>query len=390
MYSFTYCEIMFFCMAILVLMLVKMNIGILRLRHQNELSLVLRLVLLSAAFEVLAEVLDKQSFYGAAVFSNVANSAYFVVTMVMTFAWMRYIGYLMALPFRNSLKKQVVLGIPMYIGVVFSVASIFVGPDAPITMIYAINEDLNLYVRGDLYGLFVVCNVFYMFLAAFFAARLAVNKCYFADRDLNWSLSCFGIFPFLATVLQVFFENIPTTTPGVTLALLFAFSTHQSRMISVDPLTHLNNRNQLNQFLTSKMNENKGDKRLYLFVLDMNKFKSINDTYGHIEGDNALILVAQVLKSVCGPRGHFFARFGGDEFNVVAYLNDDTEANELCEAIHSNLHKKSVGLPYSLTLSIGFADNLAGVDSIPEFFARADKKLYEQKLARDKQTEEPA
>lgn len=381
MYSFTYCEIMFFCMAILALMLVKMNIGILRLRHQNELSFVLMFAILSSGLEVLAEIFDKQMFFGASIFNNVSNAAYFVVTMIMTYAWMRYIGFLMNLSFRNSVKKQILLGIPMYIGVLISIASMFVDSSAPVTMIYWINEDLNLYERGDLYNLFVVCNFFYMFLAAFLAVRRALNKRYFADRDLYWSLSCFGIFPFVATVLQVIFENIPTTTPGVTLALLLAFSTHQARMISMDPLTHLNNRNQLNQFLTSKMEENNTDKRLYLFVLDMNKFKFINDTYGHAEGDKALVLVAQVLKSVCGPRGCFFARFGGDEFNVVAYLNDDAEAQELCDAICSVLQKKSVGLPYPLTLSIGFADNLTGVDSVPDFFARADEKLYEQKKA---------
>jgi GGDEF domain-containing protein len=86
-----------------------------------------------------------------------------------------------------------------------------------------------------------------------------------------------------------------------------------------------------------------------------------------------------VLKAVCGPRGCFIARFGGDEFNLVAELDDDSAANEICDAVQAELKKRVATFKFPLALSIGYADNVTGVETLPEFFARADKRLYEQK-----------
>ena len=167
-----------------------------------------------------------------------------------------------------------------------------------------------------------------------------------------------------------------------TLIILFVYLNSQNQLISTDPLTSLNNRNQLHQFLNSKMKKDLGSKRLYLFVIDLDKFKQINDTFGHNEGDRALELVAEVLKAVCGPRGCFIARFGGDEFNIVAELDNDSQANQICEALQAEMHRQAERLNYPLSLSIGYADNFTGAESLPDFFARADKRLYEQKKAK--------
>lgn len=367
-------EILFFCVAIQVLMLFKVKYGVYRVQHQKLFGSVLCLAILSTGLDFLTMIIEGQRFPFDVECSVIGNVGYFVVTVMLGFYWLWYSGYVLQLPFWNDKKKLFWYAIPMGVAILFSVLTVWNG------LIFEI-DDFNWYHRGILYYvLYVPICYFYIFAGMFVSLRRALLKRFYADRSLYWSVASYGLFSVVAIILQMYYDDeLPVCSAGITLSTFFAFIVSQAYLISVDPLTRLNNRNQLNHFLASKMDKITPGKRLYLFVLDLDKFKGINDTFGHSEGDNALCIVASVLKSVCGPRGHFMARFGGDEFNVIAELDDDTGAIELCESIHGALTKKSVGLPYELKVSIGFVDNIEGTESIPDFFSRADKKLYEAK-----------
>ena len=112
--------------------------------------------------------------------------------------------------------------------------------------------------------------------------------------------------------------------------------------------------------------------------MDLDKFKGINDTFGHMEGDNALVIVSAVLKVVCGPRGHFISRYGGDEFVVFANLPDNAAADDLCHLIEKKLADYSKALPYTLAMSIGYAALREG-ETEESLMSRADASLYEIK-----------
>ena len=241
--------------------------------------------------------------------------------------------------------------------------------------------DFNIYHRNDLYfSIYLPVCMLYTVAGMVLALVKVVQKRNYAERPIYSSAASFGALSIVVIPLHVHFNgSLPIIPAGIMLSTIYSFLLAQAHLISVDPLTHLNNRNQLHQFLSSKMRKESGRKRLYLFVIDLDKFKQINDTYGHNEGDKALVLVAEVLKAVCGPRGCFIARFGGDEFNLVAELDDDSAANEICDAVQAELKKRVATFKFPLALSIGYADNVTGVETLPEFFARADKRLYEQK-----------
>ena len=119
-------------------------------------------------------------------------------------------------------------------------------------------------------------------------------------------------------------------------------------------------------------------------IIDVDKFKSINDTYGHIEGDKALVRIATAIKNACqGPRNRFFvSRYGGDEFVVVAEVAYKAEATWLADQIRSNVRRLSgdENLQYSLSVSIGMAQyDYEQPISMQSFIARADSDLYKQK-----------
>ena len=198
------------------------------------------------------------------------------------------------------------------------------------------------------------------------------------NRNKLYAISALGFLPFISQCLQAQFTGISVFCTGATLGLIIVFLEIQREMISVDPLTRLNNRNQASIYLSSHFKQEIPGKRLYQFIVDLDKFKSINDTYGHMEGDNARIVVASVLKSVCGPRGHFISRYGGDEFVVFANLPDNAAADELCDQLEKSLVESSKPLLYTLSMSVGYAALREG-ETEESLLNRADASLYKIK-----------
>jgi diguanylate cyclase (GGDEF)-like protein len=192
-----------------------------------------------------------------------------------------------------------------------------------------------------------------------------------------------GFVPLAGEVIQIMVPGTVVFCVGVTFGLFVMFVENQNQLISLDTLTKLNNRNQLNYFLDAKLNSRNSEKHLVLFVMDLDYFKQINDKYGHMEGDRSLVILSNVLKRVLGPRGFFIARIGGDEFVTVAELDHMAKAEKVMALLHSALKTESEKLPYKISLSIGYAECLPVGDTIPDLFGRADKELYKIKAQRE-------
>jgi diguanylate cyclase (GGDEF)-like protein len=239
-------------------------------------------------------------------------------------------------------------------------------------------DDANHYHRGEL-NIVQVSLIFAYLLYSFFVAVFTIKKKrVLVNKNKLYAISALGFLPFFANIVQIQYPGLSVFCVGATLGLVVVFLEIQREMISLDPLTRLNNRNQASIYLSTRFKQEVPGKKLYQFAMDLDKFKGINDTYGHMEGDKALLIVSNVLKVVCGPRGHFISRYGGDEFVVFANLPDDAAADELCAAIEEKLAKKSFGLPYELKMSIGYARLRKG-ETEESFGRRADEALYEIK-----------
>lgn len=91
----------------------------------------------------------------------------------------------------------------------------------------------------------------------------------------------------------------------------------QDQQIYNDALTNLNNRRHLNHFLEERLSKASPERPVTVYMIDINGFKSINDRFGHVEGDNALRFFADVFRDVGSRYNAFIARYGGDEFSLV-------------------------------------------------------------------------
>jgi diguanylate cyclase (GGDEF)-like protein len=151
------------------------------------------------------------------------------------------------------------------------------------------------------------------------------------------------------------------------------------RLARTDALTGLANRRTLDETFVreiSRAERLRGD--LGVIMGDLDHFKSINDEYGHITGDQVLAGAAAVFKSQSRPYD-LAARYGGEEFMLVLPGTSTGDAIAIAERIRSEIASLTVpGCPRQITISLGVASWLAG--EAPEaFVARADAALYNAK-----------
>ncbi len=150
---------------------------------------------------------------------------------------------------------------------------------------------------------------------------------------------------------------------------------------TIDAATGLENRHALFAYTNRAFAEAVAEKKSFgVLMLDVDRFKEFNDTYGHVEGDKCLRQVADIFKNVM--KGQFCARYGGDEFICVCLGQSQEEMLELCEEIHRQVkelripHRKN--LPYeTVTVSLGASRRVpTEADDFVLFLEEADEKLY--------------
>lgn len=150
------------------------------------------------------------------------------------------------------------------------------------------------------------------------------------------------------------------------------------RLAETDPLTKLMNRHGIVQII-DKLFENKQElMRSALMFLDLDGFKAVNDTYGHLMGDNLLIQIASTLKHKM-RKGDFVARIGGDEFVVL--LQDIEQADSL-ETIGQKMIDEIAkpltidGFKIQVTVSIGITMYSKNITSTSDYIKTADEAMY--------------
>lgn len=163
-----------------------------------------------------------------------------------------------------------------------------------------------------------------------------------------------------------------------------------SNLYVLDSMTEIYNRRGFFQKLTTIINDatNLG-KYLYIFSIDMDGLKYINDTYGHNEGDFAITTLAKAIVDVSGPEA-ICSRFGGDEFTCAVLADTDELYN--AKIFSQNLKKviaQTEGIsqkPYEITASIGMISQqiIENLDT-DGMLLSADRLMYHDKVARKKQ-----
>ncbi|AYG95550.1 PleD family two-component system response regulator [Brevundimonas naejangsanensis] len=158
---------------------------------------------------------------------------------------------------------------------------------------------------------------------------------------------------------------------------------HNLEMAVTDPLTGLHNRRYMNGQLDALVaRANRGGDPVALLVLDIDHFKSVNDSFGHDAGDEVLrefsVRLATNVRAVDLP-----CRFGGEEFVVVMPGTTLEDAHRIAERIRRDVGASPFrilgGEPLGITVSVGVAATMGGDDTPASLLKRADEGVYEAK-----------
>lgn len=302
------------------------------------------------------------------------NFTNYVLLSLLAYEWFMYMAATENMALRKSRRNRLLCLLPMLVSIAAMVIAYIAAPHFWISE----SGELNPWY----YPMMIAAPVLYL-LSAFILSLINAKKTESKEEKRLYLL--IGIYPLAVLAFgltQVFMMNAPLFCFGCTLMMLFFYIQNMQTLVSVDSLTRMNNRGQISRYMRQmRYRENS---RIYIMMIDVDRFKSINDTYGHAEGDRALILVSETLKQICERVSSpaFLGRYGGDEFLIsVQNPGEDEHPDRLIELIRGILAQKQqeYRLPYSLSVSVGY-DILRDKDDTMELCViRADEKLYQDK-----------
>ncbi len=307
-----------------------------------------------------------------------AKTVYFFTTTLMCFFWFVYFEHMRGSAFVKDRRKVLACSSLVWVMGAMLLVNLFTG------VLFRVDES-GAYFRGPLFLLQYLLAYVYVFSAGIRALIGLLRKENYAQRRMLTSLALFPLAPAVAGIVQFRLPQLPLACMALSLATLILYLEWTDQMISIDPLTRLNNRKQLNYFYEQWRGGAETDQALYLLLIDANKFKSINDTYGHVQGDAALTRIAEALRLACRelPRRTNIARYGGDEFVVLMWAEQPEAVDTLRARISEVLADLNgrANAPYELSVSIGAAR--ADADKpLRELIEAADEQLYEEKRRR--------
>ena len=236
---------------------------------------------------------------------------------------------------------------------------------------------VSFYVTEEnVYHRLPVGYIFYIVIFFYAASGIYVKRRYEKERGAHrfFVIEAFLLPIVLGTLLQIFFYGLSLAWPCCAIGLTFLYMMQQNELAYIDSLVGLFNRQYMDDVLSSWIRKG------YAFggiMIDVDHFKSINDAYGHSEGDHALIRTADILKSVAKD-GSLAFRFAGDEFVLLKRTENPQELEELAKKLEETLEEtnRAHDVPWHLSLSCGisFFDRKAG--NVDSFLKAMDTQLY--------------
>lgn len=302
----------------------------------------------------------------------IVTAAYFLFFEISAYIWFFYSEILHNKDFFDKKRKHVILALPIILLFILLVVSYFNG------CLFSVTAEKG-YTHGSLFALQSVVSFTYIFVAGARCFYFAMKN----KRSSNYhDLITFAVYSLITVVcgiLQFVIGEFPVMIIGDTLSIFLLYLHYLRNMISLDPLTQVPNRRKFMYQIAETEKTLHHNEDLYFMFVDVDSFKTINDKYGHIEGDRILEEISHIIRKFCKKYDCCCGRFGGDEFAIIQKISKQKQFNspeEIYELIKDKGIKTQDGTP--VTVSIGCAKFVQG-DSVNDFISRADKKMYEIK-----------
>lgn len=301
----------------------------------------------------------------------VIATAQHALQMTIAFLWVRYVDYKVYQTtkcFRG--KREWILAVPLLLAMAVLLVNLFTG------FFFTIAPDGHY--QPTQYVLFLHALSFIYVIYSIILPLTSSWKEY-----LNFPTPLFLVPVLAGNIAHLYLGNISVSWVATAVGFVALQLALQNDIGYMDPLTGLYNRHFLKQYLQNmihRVEDPNNTSQLAGILVDMDGFKALNDTYGHMTGDTALQDVGEILRASL-PMDAVACRFGGDEFIVIAILEKKEDVQKIVDSIrdHTKQHNESGKRNFRLHMSIGWTLYARNADTLDSFFGRMDHKMYREK-----------
>lgn len=353
--------------AILVLFLLLYRIRIAQTNQFDEkaYNFLLIVTFIATINETLSFIIDARPGFIFYILQYISNTICTDASVIVGYCWCLFVEYHIYRNTNRIKKKSRILAIPLIITTILLIINLFGNG-----IIFSISEK-NKYMRG-LFSYAVYVTVFFYYIESIWTVKTTKNDSILVEF---FPIYYFVVPCMIGTIIQGLFFGIAVGWLCVAIAFILIYIEFQISNSFIDDLSGLYNRKYMNHYLNKLQNAK--NKHVYGFLLDVNDFKVINDTYGHLSGDRAIIHIGKILQNTIG-NGCVAIRMGGDEFVIFANFKTNEEALALKKRIEQNVRQFNIHSkePFHLSFSIGIAKYNGNIDT---FLSAMDDSMYEAK-----------
>lgn len=327
--------------------------------------------------ETLTCIINRQPYEWLIPITNVLHILLFILGPLITYGWYVFANLWVNKSIEYRWEKDIFLLIPIIINTFIVILSPF------LKLIFYINQ-YNVYERGPLFFIPVIISYFYL-CCGFIMVYANKNK---LNRIEFLPLFLFGVFPALGGLVQSMFYGLLLMWSSIAFSLIILYLYIQQQMMHMDYLTGAWTREKFYNYLNNRIQQKK-HKNFSIVFIDLNDFKEINDTFGHNEGDRALINFVSIIKSVLRNE-ESITRYGGDEFVLFLDVDSQQEVEVIIKKISDAIadYNKRSNVLCKLDFSCGY--ELYNFDkhmTADQYINHVDKLMYRDKNKKKKTTD---
>ncbi len=257
------------------------------------------------------------------------------------------------------------------------------GYQIAVAIMLIVNIFIPIVFTVDAQGVYSRSNWYFIVIAVGLGfvldgALLSYRARYRSDRIKFFPVWVVLMPAIIGRVLQTIWYGISSATPFLAVTIACCALCLQNERLYRDGQTQLYNRTYL-KTLETRLSKRASHAYTAIFI-DVNSFKAINDTYGHLEGDRALIRLAEVLREQVADKGEVI-HYSGDEFFILYNSPVRQDVEDLLKSIDDALAALPADpeKPYRLSVSAGHCPLDFRSDSMDEVLDRVDRLMYEKK-----------
>lgn len=327
------------------------------------LKLAIILGVIAVVLEPLTWIFDGKVFFGSFFLEYSTNFFLYLMAPILGAVMLSYVDYYIFKD-RNRLQRRwyyihfamitlTMLAINMFYPIYFSV-----------------NPETVKFTNGNFQWIHYTLNGFlYIFMTSFVLKNRKQTSKYVVRVFL-----IFFLLPILGMIVQIIEIQLNFAWTAIALPILVIYVFLESTTGEIDYLTRLYSRLSYEKYVRDLMERKKS---FQIVLLDLDKFKKINDEYGHLEGDHVLIQFAQILKKAFHPN-ELISRLAGDEFLIV------NEHGERCDDLIAKTYQilQLDNNPIIKNLKFSYGCEYYTIDNMPtidQIYSQVDKKMYENK-----------